>query len=261
MRHKLNTSDDKQSIPKAQLQILQNLYRFRFLTSRQINQLLKHKSTRLTNYHLKQLTSKNLISKHFTRSQGLGNQPAVCYLATGSTKVFESLGGYQKRALNRIPKEKYRSPQFISHASFIADFYLHLLNTKPNQKLYFFTKTELLAHPYLIHPLPDAYIARVDEAGKTIRYLVELIDEGLPRFALRYRIEQYNDYLESGDFEAATGHDFPTLLFICTGLANYIYLKKHLERVYYDTSFDQIQVFFATRENSLKGYWVTVEPD
>jgi hypothetical protein len=252
-----------QTLPPAQLHILENLYRFRFLTSHQIHQLLKSKSPRLTNYHLNQLVKKKYISKHFSRSLGFGNQPATYYLATGSVKHFENLGGFEKRALNRIPKERYRSKQFISRASFITSFYLYLEDDseKTNYKLYFFTKTELLAHPYFIHPLPDAYVARIDEAGNTKRYMVELIDDSSPRFALRRRIEQYDEYIDSGDFEAATSHDFPTILLICPGYASLMYLKKHLERIYEETSLDQTQVYLATTENALNGIWDTIETD
>lgn len=255
---------DSNNLKNIQLTIIKHLYRFRFLTSHQLSSLL-NQTTRFTNYHLKVLTDKNLINKHYSRNLDAANQPAIYYLTTGSIKVLDGLEGVEKRALKRIPKERYRSRQFISRSIFIANFYLYLCNDsiKTKQKLYFFTKTELLAHSYLIHPLPDAYFARVDEDGNTKRYMVELIDDGSPRFALRRRIEQYNEYIDSEKFEAATGHDFPTLLFICPGFASFIYLKKHLERIYEETSFDQIQIYLATTENALQGKWeqVTAEAE
>ena len=110
---------------------------------------------------------------------------------------------FQLSRLKKIYQEKIRSKQFIAHALFIAEYYLFLLNDsiKINQTLHFFTKTDLLAHPYIIHPLPDAYFARVDQKKNTKRYFVEVVEESAPRFALRKRIEQYNDYIEEGKFE------------------------------------------------------------
>jgi len=252
-----------QQLPASQHQILHYLYRFRFLTSRQISKLLSHKNIRLTNYHLQILTTHNYIGKHYTRSLGQANQPAVYYLASGSIKILEGRDGIDKRALKRVYREKMRSQQFIARSSFIAEYYLHLRtdSQKSAHTLHFFTKTDLLAHPYLLHPLPDAYFARVDKKNETKRYFVELIDDASPRFALRRRIEQYNDYLEDGKFEETTGHPFPTILFICPGFASLIYLKKHLGRIYDETSLDETEVYLATHEQAFAGNWEKVDSD
>lgn len=249
-----------QQLPASQLTILHYLYRFRFLTSRQISQLLNHKNIRLTNYHLQILTTHNFIGKHYTRSLGQANQPAVYYLSSGSIKVLEGRDGIDKRALKRVYREKMRSQQFIVKSSFIAEYYLHLRadSQKSAHALHFFTKTDLLAHPYLLHPLPDAYFARVDKNNETKRYFVELIDDSSPRFALRRRIEQYNNYLEDGKFEEMTKHHFPTILFICPGMASLIYLKKHLERIYDETSLDETEVYLATHERAFLGNWEVI---
>jgi hypothetical protein len=244
-----------------QLTILTYLYRFRFLTSIQLQKLLTDKTLRLTNYHLKILTSGSYINKHYSRTLGLANQPAVYFLAPRSIKVLENTEGITARGLKRIYREKIRSPQFIAHSSFIADYYLFLLNDsiKTKQTLHFFTKSDLQVHPYIIHPLPDAYFARTDGKGQTKRYFVEVFEEGSPRFALRRRIEQYNDYIEERKFEEVTKHPFPTILFICPTVGILIYLKKHLERIYDETSLDQTSVYLATREQAFARSWEKVE--
>ena len=250
-------------LPKTQLQVLHYLYRFRFLTSRQISTLLNHKNIRLTNYHLQALTAGNYIGRHYTRSLGLANQPAVYFLMSGSFKVLEGAKGVDKRALRRVYREKIRSLQFIARSSFIAQYFLHLRENsqKSALTLHFFTKTDLLAHPYVLHPLPDAYFARVDKTGKVKRYFVELIDDLSPRFVFRNRVKQYNDYLEDGKFEQVTGHSFPTILFICSGVASLAYLKKHLARIYDEISLDQTEVYLATHEQAFEGNWEMVEAE
>ena len=82
-----------------------------------------------------------------------------------------------------------------------------------------------------------------------------------PRFALRKRIEQYCDYIDDGKFTEATGHDFPTLLFICPGYASLIYLKKHIARIYEETSLDQIEIYIATKEQAFAGSWEKIEAE
>ena len=254
---------DSPKLPQAQLDILTYLYRFRFLTSLQLQKLLKHSNIRLTNYHLKNLITQNIIGKHYSRSLGLANQPAVYYLSSGSIKLLSDQIDFDKRALKRIYREKIRSQQFITHASFVADYFLFLRtdSEKSGHTQHFFTKTDLLAHPYLIHPLPDAYFARVDEAGATKRYFVEVVEDSSPRFALRKRIEQYCDYIDDGKFTEVTDHDFPTLLFICPSYASLIYLKKHIARIYEETSLDQVKIYIATKESAFAGSWEKIEAE
>lgn len=255
--------DVSHTLKPNQLAIINYLYRFRFLTSIQLQKLLTYKTLHLTNYHLKILTTQNYINKHYSRMLGLANQPAVYFLAPRSIKVLENTEGITARGLKRIYREKIRSPQFIAHASFIADYYLFLRNDsiKTKQRLYFFTKSDLQVHPYIIHPLPDAYFARVDIKGHTKRYFVEVIEEESPRFALRKRVEQYNDYIEEGRFEEATNHPFPTILFICPTIGILIYLKKHLARMYEETSLDQVNVYLATREGAFSGSWEKIKAE
>ncbi len=254
---------DSQNLAPAQLAIIQNLNRFRFLTSLHIQSILKQKTIRLTNYHLQFLTKNNYIAKHYTRTLGLGNIPAVYYLATGSIPVIKNFPDVTTRSIKRIYRERIRSQQFIAHALYLADYFLFLRSDseKTNQTLYFFTKVDLEAHSYFLHPLPDAYFARVTTTGETKRYMLEVIDDTSPRFAIRRRVEQYNDYIESGKFEEATGHPFPTILFVCPAIASLIYLKKHLGRVHDETSLDQTSIYLATREQALSGNWEKVEPN
>lgn len=250
------------TLTSPQVTILHSLYRFRFLTSLQLSKFL-NQTIRYTNYHLKVLTDNNFIAKHYTRTLGYANQPAVYYLAAGSIPALESQKDIDKGALKRIYREKLRSSQFIAHTSFIADYYLSLRvdSEKTNQTLHFFTKTDLLTHSYFIHPLPDAYFARVDSLGTTKRYIVELIDDTSPRFALRKRIEQYCDYIDDGTFTKITSHSFPTLLFICPGIASLIYLKKHLARLYDESSLSEIDIFLTTKENAFSGHWEQIEAE
>lgn len=254
---------DNHKLSTIQLDILHDLYRFRFLTSFQLQKLLTHKTIRLTNYHLQLLTSKNYIGKHYTRSLGLANIPAVYFLTTGSIQVLEQKKGIDKRALKRIYREKIRSQQFIAHSSFVAEYFLHLRDESEKTKhtLHFFTKTDLLAHPYMPHPLPDAYFARVDSAGTTKRYIVEVVEDSLPRFALRKRVQEYCDYIDDEKFEKATSHPFPAILFICPGYAGKIYLKKHIARMYEETPLDQVDMYLATREGAFSGHWEKVEAE
>ena len=260
--HQHNTMDNN-ILTDKQLTILKLLYRFRFLTSTHIQHLLNDKTSRLTNYHLKILTTQNYINKHYTRTLGSGNQPAIYFLSSGSIKALQNIEGIETKTLQRIYREKIRSQQFVSHALFIAEHYLYLLaeSAKSKHTLHFFTKTDLLAHKYIIHPLPDAYFARVDEKKETKRYFVEVIDEGAPRFTLRKRIEQYTDYIDNGTFEEVTKHPFPTILLICPTLGIQIYFKKYLAKMYEESSLNQVSMYLTTQQGAFSGEWEKVEAE
>jgi len=260
--HQHTTMDNNILIDK-QLTILKLLYRFRFLTSTHIQHLLNDKTPRLTNYHLKILATQNYINKHYSRTLGSGNQPAIYFLSSGSIKALQNVEGIEPKTLQRIYREKIRSQQFISHALFIAQYYQYLTSESAKSKhiLHFFTKTDLLAHKYIIHPLPDAYFARVDKEQETKRYFVEVIDEGAPRFTLRKRIEQYTDYIDNGTFEEVTSHPFPTILLICPTLGTQIYFKKYLAKIYDESSLDQVSVYLTTQDGAFAGEWEKVETE
>jgi len=250
-------------LPINQLAIITYLYRFRFLTSKQLHSLLKLKSISLTNYHLQQLVTSSCIGKHYSRSLGLGNQPAIYYLESGSIPYLTSTKGFNKRTVKRIYREKIRSKQFIDHALFLADLYLFYQDNsgKTTDLAQFLTKTELANYPFFIHPLPDAYMVRTEKNGNKRRYLIEVVEDSSPRFALRKRIEQYCDYIDDGKFTEATGHAFPKLLFICPGYASLIYLKKHIARIYEETPLDQIEIYITTKEGAFTGSWEQIQAE
>jgi hypothetical protein len=40
-----------------------------------------------------------------------------------------------------------------------------------------------------------------------------------------------------------------------------IYLKKHIARIYEETSLDQIEIYIATKEQAFAGSWEKIEAD
>lgn len=248
---------DRLKLNPTQLNIVTYLYRFRFITTNQLQKLLGHKYIRSTNYHLKSLTTNGIVGRHHSRKLGFGNLPAVYYLKPGSIRILKDLPDTNGTAIKRIYKEKTRSQRFIEYSHFLVEYYLYLRNStnKKGTNLHFYTKTDLMNHHYMIRPLPDTFFSIVDKKSNTSRFFVEAINSGSPRFAIRNRINQYSDYFEEEVFEKATGYPLPTLLIICPDTAIKIYLIKHLERVYEETSLDQTQVYVSTRGDVFSEKW------
>ena len=236
----------EQTTPK-QLNILLLLYRFRFLNRIQIQKLLNHKDPRRINTWLKDLTGKTIIGRHYSTKLKENTKPAIYYLMTKSKSLLIDQNGVDnKLLLKRIYREKIRSQRFIDHCILLADFYLGLQKTITDEKLHFFTKTDLSTHYYLPYNRPDAYIAR--EGKITKRYFLEIIDDGTPRFLIRKKIEQYIEYYDTNIWQDETGHPFPTILFLCPNDLMKDFLHKHISQVMEEEAQVEIDYYLSTTD-------------
>jgi hypothetical protein len=164
---------------------------------------------------------------------------------TKSKALLINQPGVDEKLLKRVYREKIRSQKLIDHCILLADFYLDLIRTTTDEKIHFFTKTDLSTHDYLPFNHPDAYIAR--EKGKIIkRYFLEIIDEGTPRFMIRKKIEQYIEYYDAKTWQERTGHPFPTILFLCPNDMIKDFLRKHLAQVMEEEAQAKIDFYLST---------------
>ncbi len=245
----------KDKVTNKQLEILILLYRFRFLNRIQIQALLNHKDYKRINVWLKDLTNKNIIGRHYVNKIRENNKPAIYYLATKSKEILKDNSKVNEKLLKRVYREKTRSQRFIDHHIYLADFYLNLLKTIIDEKLHFFTKTDLSTHYYLPYKRPDAYIAR--EKGKNIkRYFLEIIDEKTPRFILRSLVDKYIDYYFTDKWQEKTSHPFPSILIACQSEDIKEYLEKYINQVLEEEPESEVEFYLSQKE---KIEWESVE--
>lgn len=217
-----------QLTPK-QLHILKLLSKFRFLNRSQIQTHLNHKDTRRILSWLKDITEKGYTNRIYSETFGENTKPAIYYLTTKSRKILKEQG-VEKNLLDNVYREKSRLRPFIDRCISIADVYLRFLHLSPQATIHFFTKSELIKFPYLMSPLPDAYIAIEENKDNTKRYFLEIIDAATPRFVVRNRIEQYFDYASEDTWTANTNHPFPIVLIICPDQPSETYISRHIKR-------------------------------
>ncbi len=242
------------SVTPKQIAILKLLYTFRFLNRHQIQSLLKHKDYRLINAWLAFLVKSEVVGRIYSKTFGENTKPAIYYLKTKSKQHLEKLEGISPDLLKRVYRERGRSKKFVDHCVQVADLYLYVISNFKG-KVQFFSKTELTLLNYLPTPKPDAYIASEDESGNTKRYFIEVIDSGVPHFAIRKRIHDYFDYAENKTWESVTNHPFPSVLCVCPNdfTRNYLYrLIKGIE----SESAESIDFFLSTQ---VKIIWQKVE--
>ena len=239
------------TITPKQFEIVLLLYRFRFLDRTQIQKFLNHKDPRRINAWLKDLTEKKIIGRKYSRKLLDNTKPAVYHLATKSRKMLLEQSDAEEKILKRVYREKNRSRRLIDHCLLLTDiyFYLQKQSEDNSQKLHFFTKTDLARHYYLPYDRPDAYIATGDKENHKKRYFLEIIDEGIPRFMLRKRIEQYIEFYGSNKWQERTGHPFPSMLIVCPNETIKNFLHKHIGKVLEEEIEAEIDFFLATKED------------
>lgn len=246
------------TITPKQLEILILLYRFRFLNRLQLQQLLHHKDTKRINSWLKDLTNKKIIGRHYSTRLKENTKPAIYFLMTKSKTFLTGKPNVdEKLLLKRIYREKIRSQKLIDHCILLANFYLDLIKTTADEKIYFFTKTDLSTYYYLPFNRPDAYIAK-EKDGTTKRYFLEIIDEGTPRFMIRKKIELYIEYYDANTWQKKTGYLFPIILFLCPNETIKEFLHKHLSQVMEEEVQAEIDFYLSTADKII---WVNAFED
>src|SRR3989344_3878476 len=193
---------DQYIIPSdRQMDILELVYKFRFIYRRQIQHLMGHKDARRINAWLKDLVEHGYLGRIYSHKLLENTKPAIYYLANQGigwvrTNHYED----EPHKVKRFYQDKHASERFISHCVTLAELYVKWKPFKmKNDGTYFFvTSTEKWYDEELKNIRPDAYIEDWrDENLKT--FLLDLVEPYVPMYAIRYKIDQYIEYRSNTD--------------------------------------------------------------
>jgi hypothetical protein len=238
---------DTSNLTEQQTLILFFLYKFRFLTIFHFLKFFNHKNHRRIQIWLADLTKQDLISRDYSRKHI--TVPAAYFLTTKGIKYLrENRKDIFKPSFQRLNREREKSKPFISHWLFVATIYLKFLELAKDDKVHFLTEIEMVKDKeFLPEKAPDAYIAIEHEGHVVKRYFLKIIDDWLNDDKWKKLINIYMDYSGEGDWEANTGHPFPSILFVApnekTKNQIFYYMKNRLEDEITDVSF-----FVSTRD-------------
>ncbi len=235
-------------ITLKQKEILFLLYRFRFLTRTHIQLFLNHKNPNQINAWLTDLVNKGYLQRIYSRTIGEINKPAIYYLDLKGRLELKNNKECNLKALNKIYREKDRKESFIYQCLTTADIRPPFLKRSKETKrtLYFYTPTDLILHTYLKELKPHAYVALEKKGQETKRFFIEIIDEKESRKSMSFRIQEYINFCDEGEWEDNTKFEFPTVLFVCPNLGKKVYLIYHMEDDENDVNF-----YFLTKEEIL----------
>jgi hypothetical protein len=231
---------------------------------------MKHKDYKRINVWLKDLVAKGYLYRIYERKIPLNIKPAVYFLAPTGVRFVRWNIDYN--LAHKFYREKERSEEFRNKCLTIANFYIDLLQKteKLNAFNFFKTKQDFDEDAEIIKPYPDGLISlkiaptvisnflnkkiklttalgKIKKSQKTkgdYVYFLEFIGDKVPRFYLRYRIQQYIEYSDR--------KGFMRVLFVLPNELTKKFLLKFVKQRLDETLFDPHLIFSTTTIDLLK---------
>ncbi len=235
------------NLPKTtykQREIVNLLYKYRFLNRIQIQAFLAHKDYKTINMWLRDLRAKQYIDWIYSTHYAERTKPAIYYL---------SLNGIRKAKEHDLPtqevrkryRDSSRSQTYLDRCLLIGDCAITLEQAKTEDEdvmTNYFFETEadymsdycfgFLIGNELIHP-NLCYQKLVhngsDEADPDESYLLEIFDPTLPRYRVKKRLANYVQYLDEEAEEWKSGsytEKLPIIQLVCPRTTDLIYAKR-----------------------------------
>jgi len=253
-------------ITSKQKQIIQYLYKYKFLDRKQIQAFLNHKYHKRINDWLKDLNQKEYINRIYSNKFGENTKPAIYFLALNGIRYLKAQNEYPIEVIRKFYRLKDRSNDFIDKCISIGQFALDLKTAvdkshdkkEENELSYLVATTTDLANPdyrfnFLTEYNIDLVIKRLKKkkTGKrtsSTYFLITIIAPTLPRYSIRKRvkdlIELYNGY-EWDEIDKI----FPVIMIICPTLATMIYTKRMTKKLLEDENNpDNLHIQFTNIE-------------
>jgi hypothetical protein len=203
---------------KQQRTILTLIYRFRFVSTKHVQQALGIKHITNVQPRLDLLVKRNLIGRNYDGSLRLAGVPASYYLlpeGMAALKQFDP--DVNKAVLHNIYKDRSAQDRFIRHCLIVADV-SHELTRLYGDDVEFFTPSEVKEYKYFPEPLPHAYVVINDTSRSEddpLHFFVELCEDSALPFVHQKRVQEYIEYAEAHDWLSETGTKLPHVLLIC----------------------------------------------
>lgn len=255
---KINTMQNTQLQPKPppapltlqQQVILQLLFRFRFLDRTHIQRYLHHTNHKRILLWLNDLTTKQFITRNYSKTFPNNTKPAIYHLAPTGIAWLKTQPEYDKQTLHKLYRENKRSPAFIAHSLLLATLDLKLRDQSTEaiqQTMAIKSDYPNLPQAELLAQLsPHAFITKTQD-GSTKYYFLELLTD-LTQARLRKRIKAIVAFYQSNEWEGATSEPFPTVLLVCPDLATMIDTKRFTKKLLTAKEATTLEVLVTTLE-------------
>ncbi len=234
-----------------QKEIIDALYKFRFVNSDLLTTYLSSSSRRIINSRLKILLDHDYIGRLYDSSYKLSGKSAIYYLRPKSITYLKTIDNINNKVLIASYKDKSAKESIINHYQDVLTVYLKLANLYPKFKIY--SKSSIRD---LMDNAPDMMLTK----NKTTTYLLDYYQDDITYRNLIVKIRRFIDYADDLDQENLN----PIILIICqsTSLQKKVtrLIKRELNNSYVYLTFLIItKDKLLSSQNGLK--WLNVEEE
>jgi hypothetical protein len=269
-------------ITEKQEEILELVFKYRFINRSQIQRFLKHKGPRRINAWLKDMVEKRYLGRIYSHKLLENTKPAIYFLQNnGILKIRLNKGGDYRAPLDQLDfkyvkkfyKDKNASVTFVNHCVSVCEFCLKLKQKErknKKEKYEFTTKNELWIQVKLWMEedeesfdefkdyIPDVFIDRETSKNGEVSsttFFLELFDPHVPRYAIRYKIDQYIKFREEEDWSIFTGLDgkFPIILLIFADQQKLNSMARYIKEKFDELYIENITFLLGTHKKILAG--------
>ena len=240
-------------ITNKQIEILNLIYKHRFLNRIQIQQFLNHKDHRRINSWLKDLTEKEYINRKNSNSV-ISMTPTIYYAGINAIRYYKSQGEDNANYLKKLYRDNERSQSFINEQIFVADICLTLtaINYKGEIKYSFVTAADCTSNPEykFMEDLSPQLIFTKKTKAESKQYVLVLLDSASPKYMIKKKMKHYIEFFFTNEWEENLGQPFPTVLFSCETKALMIFAKRTTTKLLDDYQEpEDFEAWFATRDD------------
>lgn len=253
--------------PKQQ-EIIKLIYRYRFITRKQVQALLEHTDKRRISAWLKELREKQFVNWFYDPNDpNERSTPAIYFIGVNGIRFLRA-GGYAEEGLRKRYKDATRQQDFITKCLLLADCAIHLeCRNKSDEGVNYtfaldadYTDPDndhtLLGESEFIHP--DFILTKEAETGEDYvsqTYFAQFFDLTTPRYMVKKKLKGYVEYFDSEEPDAwlqQMGQDeLPIILVACPTIAELIYAKRYTKKQLGEYELDErkdVRIRFATHQ-------------
>lgn len=240
-------------ITEKQKEIVDMVWKFRFINRHQIQKMFKYKSPRRLNEWLKDLVSKGYLGRIYSHKLLENTKPAIYYLMNNGI-IFERWRnsndyGPESKDMKKFYDDRSASEVFINHHIAICDLYQQFMALTGKEWEYEgWTRNDLWTHEVTEYKrkegrlyLPDLNIERTnnkdDDDYRSETHIIELFDPQVPIYALEAKVRKYFEMYgdKNSEYYWDRFEEFPLILmFIFPNRMKLNRIKRFLEEEIYD---------------------------
>lgn len=241
-------------ITNKQIEILNLIYKYRFLNRTQIQAFLNHKYHKRIIDWLKDLTEKEYINKIYSNSAVIVMSPTIYYAGINAIRYFKSLDQDNNTYLKKLYRDNERTENFIAEQLLIADSGLHLIERNKKREIYYeyLTAADVTSNSIykFMEDLSPQLIFTKKTKSQFKQFVFVILDSAQPKYIIKKKMKSYIELFFTNEWEENTGKPFPIILFACQTKALMIYTKRTMRWLLDDyQNPEELEAWFAINDD------------